>query len=181
MAERSIALVRGINVGRHKRIAMADLRELVKSLGYGDVATFLQSGNVVFATPDAASGGAIAAGRIRDAIHRRLGVAAGVIVIGSGELAAAIDADPFATHGFDPARYLLGVLESTADAERFAPLLAREWGDDRLAVRGRFAYLACPNGIHTSKLFTITDRTLRDACTTRNWSTAKSVLALSRK
>ncbi len=48
MARRHVALIRGINVGRAKRVAMADLRALVEGLGYRDVRTLLNSGNVVF-------------------------------------------------------------------------------------------------------------------------------------
>jgi uncharacterized protein (DUF1697 family) len=64
-----VALLRGINVGRAKRVAMADLRALVESLGYGDARTLLNSGNVVFAVPAAAKGDA--ASRIEKSLATR--------------------------------------------------------------------------------------------------------------
>ena len=72
MAATHVALLRGINVGRAKRVAMADLRSLVERLGYTDVRTLLNSGNVVFTSTSARSGGAEA--RIEAAIAARLGV-----------------------------------------------------------------------------------------------------------
>ena len=78
MNRRYVALIRGINVGRAKRVAMADLRALVEGLGYGEVRTLLNSGNVVFRVPAARSGDI--AGRIEKAITARLRISARVIV-----------------------------------------------------------------------------------------------------
>src|SRR6266540_2320543 len=83
-----IALLRGINVGKAKRVAMADLRKLLEKLGYGDVSTLLNSGNIVFTTPRAAAGNAAA--RIEKAIAEKLGLASRVTVISATELAAAV-------------------------------------------------------------------------------------------
>src|SRR5207247_1514794 len=91
MASRQVALIRGINVGRAKRVAMADLRVLVEGLGYGDVRTLLNSGNVVFTTPRAAPGNAAA--RIEKALATELGVSARVTVLTAKELADAVSAN----------------------------------------------------------------------------------------
>jgi uncharacterized protein (DUF1697 family) len=56
MSATHVALLRGINVGKAKRVAMADLRALLEELGYADVRTLLNSGNVVFTAPRAAKG-----------------------------------------------------------------------------------------------------------------------------
>ncbi|MBK6898439.1 MAG: DUF1697 domain-containing protein [bacterium] len=89
------ALLRGINVGRAKRIAMADLRRLFADLGYADVRTLLNSGNVVFAakSPDAAGH----ARAIRAAIEREFGFTAPVIVVTAADLAAILLENPCAT------------------------------------------------------------------------------------
>src|SRR5204862_6684845 len=76
---RYVALIRGINVGRAKRVAMADLRALVEDLGYGEVRTLLNSGNVVFRVPAARRGDI--PGRIEKAITAWLGVSTRVVVL----------------------------------------------------------------------------------------------------
>jgi hypothetical protein len=86
--QRYVALVRGINVGRAKRVAMADLRKLVSDLGYEDVRSLLNSGNIVFSAPTLAPGQAAAA--IEDALVLKLGVAARVTVLSSSQLSAIV-------------------------------------------------------------------------------------------
>ena len=85
---RYVALFRGINVGRAKRIAMADLRALLGKLGYADVATLLNSGNAVFTAN--AEPAATHARRIREAVHTQLGVDAFVIVKSDKEVAGIV-------------------------------------------------------------------------------------------
>src|SRR5439155_26831574 len=89
---RHVALLRGINVGRAKRVAMADLRALFEELGYGEVRTLLNSGNVVFTAR--AGNSATIATRIEKALTKRLGISTRVIVITAGELATIIAKNP---------------------------------------------------------------------------------------
>src|SRR5215831_2082259 len=102
---RYVALFRGINVGKAKRIAMADLRTLLGKLGYTEVVTLLNSGNAVF-TGDSATGSEHAA-RIRDAVSRRLGVDALVIVKSAKEVAAILAGNALQEIATDPARLLV--------------------------------------------------------------------------
>jgi uncharacterized protein (DUF1697 family) len=97
-----IALLRGINVGRAKRIAMADLRSLFEELGFTDVRTVLNSGNVVFGGAPRAPAAAAAA--IEQAQVQRLGVASRVTVLGAGELALVIGGNPLVELASDQAR-----------------------------------------------------------------------------
>ena len=92
MIDRRVALLRGINVGTAKRIAMVDLRQVFEDLGYRDVRTLLNSGNVVF-TVDKSRGGADGT-RIQKVIADRLGVSARVIVLNRKEVAAAVEENP---------------------------------------------------------------------------------------
>ena len=92
MIDRRVALLRGINVGTAKRIAMADLRQVFEDLGYRDVRTLLNSGNVVF-TVDKESGDADGA-RLEKVIADRFGVSARVIVLNRKEVAAAVEENP---------------------------------------------------------------------------------------
>ena len=144
MPSTQIALIRGINVGRAKRIAMSELRALVEELGYGDVRTLLNSGNIVFTTPRAAPGNA--AGRIEKAIAERLGVSARVTVLSAVELSAAVGGNPLLKIADNPSRLLVAVLNNTTDRAKLAALLKQDWETEAIAVGERVAYLCARTG-----------------------------------
>lgn len=179
MPDRLIALIRGINVGRAKRVAMADLRALLASLGYGDVRTLLNSGNVVFSA-GGSSGSEIAA-RIERGLSDTLGVPARVTVLSADELDCIIASNPFGDIADDPSRLLVAVLRDPDDRARLVPLAQHEWTPEALATAGRAAYLWCPDGILASRLAEATNRALGDGVTTRNWTTMTKLHALVRR
>jgi len=144
VTEMQVALLRGINVGRAKRVAMADLRALFTSLGYADVRTLLNSGNVIFTAPKAIQGDAPA--RIEKAMAAKLGVSARVILLAAAEVAVAVRGNPLARIADDPSRLLFAVLAKPEDRERLKPLVQQEWDPDLLVIGKRVAYLWCPNG-----------------------------------
>jgi uncharacterized protein (DUF1697 family) len=176
MTRRHVALVRGINVGRAKRVAMADLRALVGDLGYGDVRTLLNSGNVVFTVPGSARSNP--AVRIENAIKARLGISARVAVLTRAELAAVVADNPLGEVADDPSRFLVTVLIDRADRKRLLPLTRQAWEPDVLAVGARVAYVWCPQGMIESRLATAVNRLLGDGATTRNWATMTKLHAL---
>src|SRR5688572_30973706 len=102
-----VALVRGINVGRAKRVAMGDLRTLLEGLGYRDVRTLLNSGNAVFTAPKSAD--VALAAHIEEAMSRKLGVTAKVTVVSASDLQKAVESLPLAIEGRDPSRLVVGV------------------------------------------------------------------------
>lgn len=171
--QRCIALLRGINVGRAKRIAMADLRQLVGELGCTDVRTLLNSGNVVFSAPRSASQPARAkiGARIQDAMVLKLGVVSRVIVLGSDELERVIAANPLLEMATDPARLLVFVFGDPDAPALLAPLAATDWGLEVLSVGEHAAYLWCPAGVLDSKAMAAMTRLLGDGLTSRNWNT----------
>jgi uncharacterized protein (DUF1697 family) len=173
---RHVALLRGINVGRAKRVAMADLRALVAGLGYRDVRTLLNSGNVVFTVPPGAKGDAAA--RIQDGIAAKLGVTARVLVITADDLATVVAEDPLRGIADDPSRYLVAFLSDPADLAKLRPLTRQDWAPGALALGKRVAYLWCPEGILDSKLPEAVGRLIGDAATTRNWATVTKLHAL---
>jgi uncharacterized protein (DUF1697 family) len=177
MGTRQIALLRGINVGKAKRIAMSDLRDVVESLGYTDVRTLLNSGNVVFTSVAAERGDPAA--RIEQAIEKKLGVSSRVTVITAAELAAAVKANPLGKVADNPSRYLIAVWQTAADRKRLEPLTKKDWTPDAFALGKRVAYLWCPNSILDSPLAVAVGRELRDAVTMRNWATMTKLLALA--
>lgn len=175
-AGRHVALIRGINVGKAKRVAMADLRALVEDLGYGDVRTLLNSGNVVFTVPAKSKGAAAA--RMEEALTAKLGVSARFQVLSAAELATVVAENPLGEVADDPSRLLIAFLANPADLARLEPLAKQDWGADVLALGTRAAYLWCGGGILASKLPEAVGRVLGDAVTTRNWATVTKLQAL---
>lgn len=174
MPNNYVALLRGINVGKAKRVAMIDLRRIVESLGYEDVKTLLNSGNVVF------GGGARGdpAARIERALLERSGVASRVTVITANELARIISNNPLPHATQEPSRLLVAVLKDPADAKLAAPLAGHDWAPEALAIAGRAIYLWCPRGVIDSKPVAAINRLLGDRVTVRNWATMTKLLAL---
>jgi uncharacterized protein (DUF1697 family) len=169
MAGRHVALIRGINVGRAKRVAMADLRVLVADLGYRDVRTLLNGGNIVFTVPPKSPDDA--AIRIEHALASRLGVSARVTVLTAAELAAAMADNPLCEITDNPSRLLVFVLADPSDRSKLQPLTEQEWAPEAIAIGRRVAYLWCPAGIVESPLAAAVGRKLGDAVTARNWAT----------
>jgi uncharacterized protein (DUF1697 family) len=177
MAGGQVALIRGINVGRAKRVAMADLRALVEGLGYRQVRTLLNSGNVVFTAPRATP--ASAAARIEKAMAEGLGVSARVVGISAEDLATAVADNPLAGVADDPSRFLVAFLADPAARAKLEPLLEQDWAPEALAAGPRVAYLWCAGGILASRLLEAVNRALGDGVTTRNWATVTKLAALA--
>jgi len=170
---RFIALIRGINVGRAKRVAMADLRELVEELGYRNVLTVLNSGNVVFtATGDSA---VHPASRIEVALSTKLGVSAKVIVITAEELATVVENNVLGEVASDPSRLLVAFLSDLKDRTLLESLPDEDWKPESLALGSGVAYLWCPDGVLASRVAKALNRVLGDRTTTRNWATVLKI------
>lgn len=173
---RQVAFLRGINVGKAKRIAMADLRRIVEALGYGEVRTVLNSGNVIFTGPDPVRK---SAAKIQKAIERDTGISSRVTVVSAGELDTAVRENPLVEVATNPSRLFLAFLTDPADRARLQPLVAEEWGEEILHLGARVAYLWSPEGLLASKLAEAIGRALGDAVTTRNWATVLKIHALT--
>jgi uncharacterized protein (DUF1697 family) len=172
-----VALFRGINVGRAKRVAMADLRSLFSDLGYHHVQTLLNSGNVVFA--ESPGGPKDAAARIEQALIDRLQVAARVWVFTAAQLTDAIRANPLTSIADNPSRLVVTFLADKKVARRLTPLLDQAWTPEAVAQGPRVAYLWCPGGIGVSPLMEAVGKALGDNFTARNWSTVTKLHALA--
>jgi len=177
MIGRHVALFRGVNVGRAKRVAMADLRTLVEDLGYADVRTLANSGNLVFTAPGTSAGAA--AGRIAAAVAQRLGVSSRVTVLAAAELEEAVAGNPLLDLATDPSRLLVAFLAEPADVAALAPLAEQHWEPEALALGRRVAYLWCPEGALASRVADAVSRALGDAVTARTWGTVTRLLALT--
>jgi uncharacterized protein (DUF1697 family) len=180
-----VALLRGINVGGAGKVPMAQLRELVTKLGHEDVATYIQSGNIVF-TPSHDNEAALAA-ELTEAISDAFGVRTSAIVVSRSELAAVIAANPYPDE--PEKRYVHGVfLPAKPDAvarKRVADAVAAsaaKGSRDEAQYVGRVLYLHTPDGFGTSELakdLTMKQKSQAPATgTARNWNTITKLLAL---
>lgn len=174
---RQIALLRGINVGRAKRIAMADLRKVLADLGFGGVRTLLNSGNVVFDC--AARDAALSATRIEEALVLKLGVGSRVTVLDAHQLDEVVQDNGLRDMATDPSRLLVAILSNPADRHRLEPLCHQPWQPEAFALGRWSAYLWCPDGVLASRAAAAMGNLLGDAVTTRNWSTITKLHALA--
>lgn len=169
MSARRVALLKGINLASRRRVAMADLRELVQELGYEDVATHLQSGNVVLTSSERPER---VARRMRAAIADRLGMDVEVVVRTGAQMAAVVDGNPFGDEASDGARLLVLFLSAEPDAALARGLDDEDVGGDRIRARGREIYVWCPDGVRNSPaLAAVERRRLGVTATARNWNT----------
>jgi len=171
-----VALFRGINVGRAKRVAMADLRSMFSDLGYSDVRTVLNSGNVVFTMVADPVDGVSAV--IEAELERRTGFPARVMVLSASDLAGIFEQNPLVEVATNPSRLLVTVLRDPADMELLTQLSERDWGPDQLALGTRAAYLWCQDGVLASRLAEAVGRLLGDRVTTRNWATLTKLVGM---
>jgi uncharacterized protein (DUF1697 family) len=178
-----VALLRGINLGGRNRVAMAALREVVEGLGHTEVATYIQSGNVVFTSKET-DPARIAAGLER-AIGEQLGVRPRVVVLSRDELARVVADNPF---GDEPDPKLVHAVfrdgpmrPEELDAVAAAQERARELGSrDEAQVIGTTLYLHTPDGFGRSELAARLTRAggAGTAATARNWATVGKLLAM---
>lgn len=175
MAKTHVALIRGINVGKAKRVAMADLRRIVSELGYTDVHTLLNSGNVVFSAASPAEH----AQRIELSLTRELGVSARVLVLSAEELAHAVADNPLLNRVDDPSRLLVAALSPAHDRQALLRLAKEQWEPEAFALGKRVAYLWCAQGILQSRLLTAISKVLGEGTTTRDWTTILKLHAIA--
>ena len=168
-----VALIRGINVGRSKRVAMADLRAALGRLGFERVRTLLNSGNVVFETSVSAKS---AAARIELAMEKEIGVTASVLVLTADELAAAIQGNRLTRVATNPSRHFVAFL--WGPVKELETIEKRNWGNERIAVGPRAAYLWCPGGLETP-LVKAFYKAVGAGVTVRNWATVQKLHAMT--
>jgi uncharacterized protein (DUF1697 family) len=181
-----VALLRGINLGGHKKVAMADLREVVTSLGHADVATYIQSGNVVFSTEQ--SDTAALAAALEEAIAETIGVRARVVVLSREELARVVRDNPYSDEPNPKAVHavFLSGQPGPEVAERVASAqqqVARQGSRDSAQVVGRTIFLHTPDGYGRSdlaaELVKLGQRKTDSVTgTARNWATVTRLAAM---
>lgn len=174
---RHIALLRGINLGPNRRVAMADLRDLLTAAGYGDVQTYLQSGNVLLSSDSAAQQ---LGAELEQRLRAGLALDVAVVVRSREELADVVARNPLAGIAGDPKRYQVSFLSAALDPVRAAELAAVARAPERVIVSGREIYAWHPSGVGQSALAKLlSDRRLGVPATARNWNTITKLLELA--
>lgn len=167
---RLVALLRGINLGAKRRVAMADLRALLEEIGYTDVRTVLASGNAVMTGPKSRD-------KLEKALAERFGMQIDVVLRTMKELHAVVDADPFGDEVTNPTRYFVVFLDAAPNAAKLKPLLDEDFAPDKLAASGSELYAWCPDGMQNSRLMkTLGKPGLAGTATVRNWATVNKLL-----
>jgi uncharacterized protein (DUF1697 family) len=174
---RQIVLLRGINLGPNNRIAMPALRELLTEAGFGDVRTYVQSGNVVLRSglvPESLEA------ECERLIAERLKLQIPVVARTRDELAAVVERNPLGDVAENPKRYQVSFLSAPLAPAVVEKLNAALIEPERLAIHGREIYSWHAEGIARSKLWAaVASKGLGVKATARNWTTVTTLLAMA--
>ena len=173
-----IALFRGINVGGHNLLPMRELKAVLGELGLRDIATYIQSGNVVFAAEQTDK--AMLAETIREAVAHSHGFAPQVLLFTAEEFSQAVAANPYPEAGEEPKTVHLYFLEeapSNLDLEKLAVL---KLDNEHFTLINKVFYLHAPDGIGRSKLAAGVEKALGVPVTARNWRSVGKILELTK-
>jgi uncharacterized protein (DUF1697 family) len=172
-----IALLRAINLVQHNRLRMTALAELFTAAGCDYVATYIQSGNVVFRAPRKAP--ARIATEVTDSIKKQYGFNTNIVLRSAHDLARIVETNPFFGENI-PTEHLHVVFLQDAPSNSAAEALTPKAGSqDRFRVQGREVYLCLPNGVGGTRLPDF-DRKLSTTATLRNWRTVCKLLDMTR-
>ena len=174
---RYVVLLRGINLGSVNRISMPPLRDALAASGFGNVRTYVQSGNIVL---DSELDGDRLAARLTELLRSQFDLSVPVVTRTRDELAAVVALDPLGHVATEPKRYQVSFLSAEPDpsvVERMAGLVT---DGEAFAAHGRELYGWHPNGIARSKLWGgLADKKLGVVATARNWTTVTSLLEMA--
>lgn len=170
-----VALLRGINVGAHNRVAMPALREHLAELGYGNVRTLLQSGNIVL---ESQAKPAQLERDLQRAIAARFAVDTPVVVRSAKALAAVVADNPIPDGAGDPKRFQVFFLSDRCPADEATAIAAGDFGDEQVVVHGREVYAWHVDGVQSSPLAKRLGQ-LSVSATARNWNTIGKLLELA--
>jgi uncharacterized protein (DUF1697 family) len=173
-----VAFLRAVNVGGRASLAMADLRRLGESLGFTNVKTLLQSGNLVFQAKDKTTAALESA---LEAALKKHGIETDFMVRRADELDAVIAANPFTKEAnSDPGHLVAIFLKDAPGAKAIAALQAAVKGREIIRHKGRELYIVYPDGIGRSKLTNkFIESRLDTRGTGRNWNTVTKLAALA--
>jgi uncharacterized protein (DUF1697 family) len=173
---RQIALLRGINLGSRNRVSMPDLRAALETAGYEDVATLVQSGNIVLSSSKQPR---TLEREISALVLEEFDVTAATVVRTRDELQGVIERNPIPDGPSIPKLFQVTFFSDEPDAAAVETLLARDFGAERVEVIGREVYAWHPEGIQKSKLARALGNGLGAGGTARNWNSVTKLLELA--
>ena len=173
-----ISLLRGVNLLGYHRIKMDELRTLCESLKLRDPQTYVQSGNVVFRSEHRDPGRL--GHYIEQAIERKFGFHADVVLRTKSELRRVIDRNPFARRsGVEPHKLTVTFFADELGKDKRDQILHIEANPEEIKLARRELYIYYPDGIGRSKLTPVLDRVLKKTGTARNWNTVTKLLEMA--
>ena len=166
-----VSLFRGINVGGHQMVRMDALKELYASLGFKDIVTYIQSGNIVFTSEDADL--SQLPRLIEDGFAQKFGFHAKVMVRTSAEFRDIIENNPFQNQPMRESKWVVVMFLATRPERTALEDLQKTYGGpEEICMIGQELYIYYPNGIGRSKLtLTLIEKKLKTMGTGRNWNT----------
>lgn len=174
-----ISLLRGINVSGKNPIKMESLRQLYESLGFQNVSTYVQSGNVIFnaATADTHQ----LASTVTAQIKKDFGFEVPIIVLSLEQLKNVVNHQPFShEQAIDPAFLHITFLDSRPGSYELKTIEEKKQAGEKLVISDDAVYLYCPNGYGKTKLHnTFLEKRLKVTATTRNWKTTLQLLQIA--
>jgi uncharacterized protein (DUF1697 family) len=174
-----VCLLRAVNLGSHNKVNMPALRDALGEAGFRDVRTYVQSGNVVLSS--SARSPATVARAVHDVLHESFDIDTPVLVRTPAQLRAVAEWNPFAEQSAErPASVHVLHLDDDPEPDALGTLLGTDWGDDRVAARGREIVLAYGESMHDSRLqHAALLRRLSVTGTARNWRTLLALVDLA--
>jgi uncharacterized protein (DUF1697 family) len=176
-----ISMLRGINILGRKRVEMTRLREMLEGMGFEQVRTYINSGNVVFKTGKSAP--SELSRRIEERMVAEFGFSALVITRTANELGRAIEGNPFVKESrSDPSRVFIGFLTQAAKADAVSKLQARATKAEQAHCCGKEIYVYYVDGMGRARLLThgVLERVLAVSVTMRNWNTVSKLYEMAR-
>ncbi|WP_428120364.1 DUF1697 domain-containing protein [Candidatus Poriferisodalis sp.] len=176
MSERYLVMPRGINVGTRNRVPMAQLRSVLVDMGYHDVATVLQSGNVILTAESAVADEVAAA--VQQLLSEEFDVNVPCVARTADQIRAVLDRNPLREAVTDNSRYLVSFLSEEPGVAAAAALLEEDHNPEALAIAGTEAFVWTPEGVKAMTLsYAYLEKRLGIVVTARNWNTLQKVAA----
>lgn len=175
--DRFALLLRGVNVGRGKRLPMAALKAILESLGCTEVKTLLNSGNAVFRSQDLSA--TQLATSVGAAIQTQLQLSPTAIVKSATELSAIVRANPIQLPTEEHARFLVVFAPDSQTLQHLRAIEPLVRAPERFVIGDKAAYLHCPKGLLQSKAGEALLGKVGKGVTTRNWATVLKLEALA--
>lgn len=172
-----IALLRGINVSGQKKIKMSDLKLLFEEIGFQNVETYIQSGNVLFSSKDLSTNKLET--NISSAIKGKFGFDVRVVILTPKEIEYIIKNNPFIKKKKEIERLYVTFLSDSPSKENIQKLNSTDYSPEEYKIDGKQIYLFFPDGYGKAKLNNnLFEHKLKLNATTRNWKTIKTLSEL---